>query len=393
MSIDLDLYSHQQAALSKLRNGCILWGPVGSGKSRVAVAYYVKVEADADIFIFTTAKKRDSLDWTAEFARAGIGKHLNSTRYGTLTIDSWNNISKYEDVKGAFLIFDEQRLVGSGQWVKSFLKMAKNNRWIMLSATPGDTYLDYIPVFIANGFYKNRTEFIREHVVYNSYAKFPKVERYLNQGKLVRYRNAVLIEMPFLRETMRIVKDIYVDYDRDLYEKVVKYRWNPFKDKPLKDAGELFSVLRKIVNSSPSRVDAVLHLIQKHPRLVVFYGFDHELELLRSCASFITIAEWNGHKHEPVPSGESWLYLVQYAAGSEGWNCTETDAMVFYSQTYSYKMYHQAQGRIDRLNTPYRNLYYYNLVSKSSIDMAIKSCLKAKKNFNESAFIGEFLNK
>lgn len=381
----MELRKHQKEAVEKLSNAKILWGPVGSGKSRVAVNYYLKVEADADIFVITTAKKRDSLDWEEEFARAGIGKHLNATRAGALTVDSWNNVWKYTEISGAFFIFDEQRLVGSGAWVSSFLKIAKNNRWILLSATPGDTWMDYIPVFIANGFYKNRTEFKREHVVYNSYTKFPKVERYLGTGKLLRQRNSVLIEMPFLRETMRVFEDIYVAYDEGLYERVVKDRWNVFKNRPQKDVGELYSVMRKVVNSSTERKKALLILSQTHPRLIVFYNFDYELDILRRLdVSGTILAEWNGHKHEPVPRGDRWIYLVQYAAGSEGWNCTETDSMVFYSQTYSYKMYHQAQGRIDRLNTPYRTLYYYNLLTRSSIDLAIRKCLRNKKNFNEN---------
>lgn len=386
----MELYPHQRDSLAKMHNGCILAGDVGTGKSRVAVKYYMDIEADADVYVITTAKKRETLDWECEFARAGIGKHLNATVAGALTVDSWNNLHKYLNIKGAFFIFDENRLAGSGVWSKGFIQIAKQNRWIVLSATPGDVWLDYASIFIANGFYKNRTEFKREHVVYNPFTKYPKVERYLNQGKLIRQRNSIIVPMPYSRVTTRIVKDIYVDYDHALYKTTMEERWNPYTDRPLRDAGELFSVLRKIVNSSSSRVDTVLQLTQKHPKLVVFYGFNHELVSLRSCAGGITTSEWNGHKHEPIPLGERWLYLVQYAAGSEGWNCTKTDAMVFYSQTYSYKMYHQAQGRIDRLNTPYRKLYYYNLVTKSSIDMAIQSCLKQKKNFNEASFTGEF---
>ena len=387
MSIDLDLYPHQRDSLAKMKNGCILAGDVGTGKSRVAVAYYCKVEADADVFVITTAKKRETLDWQKEFARAGIGRHLNATVGGALTVDSWNQIEKYEDVVGAFFIFDESRLGGSGPWSKSFLKIAKNNRWILLSATPADVWLDYCSVFIANGFYKNRTEFKREHVVYNSYAKFPKVERYVGVGKLIRQRNAIIVPMPYSRVTTRHEEYITVDYDKELYKKVVDERWNIFKERPLRDAGELFSAMRRLVNSSPSRMDAVTKLIQSNPKLIVFYGFDYELDTLRLLANFTTVGELNGHRHDPLPCGDSWVYLVQYAAGCEGWDCTETDTMVFYSLPYSYRMYYQAHGRIDRLNTEYRELYYYNLVSNSVIDRVIVDCLRKKKDFNESAFI------
>lgn len=391
------LYPHQARAVNQLANGKILWGGVGTGKSRVAMAYYVAKESPKDVYVITTAKKRDSLDWIREGAAFSVGYEEIGTAHGQLTVDSWNNIHKYEKVENAFFIFDEQRLVGSGAWTKAFIKIAKRNAWILLSATPGDTWLDYIPVFVANGFYKNRTEFKREHVIYSNYTKFPKVERFVGTGKLLKLRNQILVEMPYDRHTTRHLRDIPVDYDKHLYDKVVKDRWHVFENRPLRDVTELFIAMRKVVNSDSSRLDAVRTLLDQHPRLIVFYNFDYELEMLRSLAtpgavgtiskSTFEMAEWNGHKHQEIPRSDRWLYLVQYTAGSEGWNCVETDAMVFYSLTYSYKAFHQAHGRIDRLNTPYANLFYYTLMTTSPIDMAIRRSLRAKKNFNESNFL------
>ena len=385
----VDLYPHQQDAVEQLHNGAILWGGVGTGKSLTAVAYYDQKEAPKDVFVITTAKKRDSLDWEGEFAKYGIGKAANATVAGILTVDSWNNIGRYRDVQDAFFIFDEQRLVGAGQWTHVFIDIAKKNRWILLSATPGDTWLDYIPVFIANGFYKNRTEFKREHVIYKAYSKFPAVDRYTGVGRLVRLRNQILVEMPYLRKTVRHSSYVDVLYNKPLFDKAVKRKWNVFEDKPLKDVAELFRVTRKVVNSDPSRVEMVQHLLLRHPRLIVFYNFDYELEVLRTLRD-VEIAEYNGHKHERVPRGEQWVYLVQYAAGAEGWNCTTTDATCFYSLPYSYKQWHQAQGRIDRLNTPYLELFYYVLMSTSTVDLAVAKALAEKRNFNESAAVSDF---
>lgn len=382
----VELYPHQKQAIEDLDNGKILWGGVGTGKSLTAAAYYMKKEADADVYVITTAKKRDSLDWEKEFAKFGIGKHLDATVAGALTVDSWNNIGKYRDIQGAFFIFDEQRLVGSGEWSSVFIRIAKTNRWILLSATPGDTWLDYIPVFVANGFYKNRTEFKREHVVYNTFAKFPKVDRYVNVGRLVRLRNQLLVEMPYQSHTVRHVHDVAVDYDKELFEKVVKERWNVYENRPLRDVAELFSVMRKTVNSDASRLHVVKTLMAEHNRIIVFYNFDYELELLRSLGNLASFAEWNGHNHQPIPICEKWIYLVQYQAGAEGWNCVETDTTLFYSLPYSYKNWHQAFGRIDRLNTLYTDLHYYVLKSDSMIDQAISRCLKNKRSFNEGHF-------
>jgi hypothetical protein len=400
---------HQQDALDRMHNGCILYGGVGSGKSRTAVAYYVKVEADADIVVITTARKRDSLDWEREFVAYGIGPEIGSTVGGRLTVDSWNNLGKYRDVKGAFFIFDEQRIVGSGEWTKNFLAIAKANRWILLSATPGDTWLDYIPVFIANGFYKNRTEFKRDHVVYNTYSKFPKVDHYVQVGKLVRLRNKILVHMPYERHTTRYLEIIEPDYDKDLFAQVLEKRWHVYEDRPLKDVVELFLVMRRVVNSDSSRIQTMQRLMEEHPKLIVFYNFNYELELLRTLTQnnapwksenlketttattpSVQFAEWNGHKHEPVPTGDRWVYLVQYVAGAEAWNCVSTNVTVFYSLTYSYKNFEQAKGRIDRMNTPFTKLFYKVLKSRSVIDDAIWRSLAKKESFNESEFAKNF---
>lgn len=378
-----ELRPHQSSALSRLKSGSILCGSVGSGKSFVAVQYYLKCQAPKDIYVITTAKKRDSLDWMREFANVSISTSADCTTAGVLTVDSWNNLGKYKRVANAFFIFDEQRLVGSGGWVKNFLAISKTNSWILLSATPGDTWLEYIPVFLAHGFYKSRTEFKARHVVYKPYMKFPVVDHYMNESHLVNLRDSILVDMPYESHTKRHLIRVKVDHDRDKIREVIRTRWNPFSDQPLRGASEFHAIMRKVVNSDPDRLVQVRRIMMKHPRVIIFYNFDYELEILRTLKGHISVTEWNGHKHENVPDSEQWVYLVQYSAGAEGWECVGTDAMIFYSQTYSYKLWEQAHGRIDRLHTKFVDLYYYKLVSDARIDLAIQRALESKRNFNE----------
>lgn len=397
----VQLYPHQTKAVEELSDGKVLVGGVGTGKTITSLAYfYTKVMGGElnkpetitnpmDLYIFTTARKRDELDWQRDAAKLSMSRDPEASIHGIkVTVDSYNNIAKYKEIKGAFVILDEQRMVGTGAWVKSFLKIAKSNRWIMLSATPGDKWEDYIPLFIANGFVKNITEFRRNHIVYSSYTKYPKVERYLQTGQLLKWRRQLLVDMPYSRHTVRHLHNVVCQHDVETMRQVMEKRWHPIEMRPLRDIGEMFAMMRRVAYSDISRKAKVFELLQKHPKLIVFYNFDYELEILRTLAKDVPdweFAEWNGHKHEPVPSGDRWVYLVQYVAGAEAWNCVETDAICFYSQTYSYRNFEQAQGRIDRLNTRFKDLHYYILTSNSMIDKAISKAIRNKESFNESA--------
>jgi len=379
------LLQHQQEVIDKLSSGKILVGGVGSGKSRTALYYYYYNERIDNrlkkLYIITTAKKRDDKEWLKECA---IFDLLNTD----IVVDSWNNIGKYIRIKDAFFIFDEQRLVGSGAWVKSFHEIVKTNTWLLLSATPGDTWMDYIPVFIANKLYKNRTEFIRRHVVWNTFTKYPKIDRYIEVGRLMKCRQEVTVMMKYRIRTKHHIKYVPVSYDMDLYRMAAIERWHVYKQEPIKDVGELCHVLRRIVNSDPRRTYTIECLMRKHPRLIIFYNFNYERDMLIELAerTRTPLGEWNGHKHQEIPDTEKWLYIVQYMAGAEGWECITTDAMIFYSQHYSYKIRTQAAGRIDRLNTPFNDLYYYHLISSSSIDRDIRKAFDNKQSFNENIY-------
>lgn len=390
----VDLYPHQLDAVQKMKNGCILCGGVGTGKSRTGLAFYAinngmhlyseegcvrgALNSPRPLFIITTAKKRDSREWEEECLNYGI---LN------VKIDSWNNIKKYVNVYGAFFIFDEQRVVGWGAWSKAFIKITRKNYWILLSATPGDTWTDYIPVFVANGFYRNKTEFLSMHAIYNSYSKYPKIDRFVGTGRLTQLRSMILVNMPYRRSTTAHYISFICNYDKALYKKVWKDRWDPYDNCPIEEVGKLCYLLRRVVNSDKSRLEYTESIVKSRSKIIIFYNYTYELNLLKDYFRDYTIGEWNGERHEPIPTSDKWIYLVQYSAGAEGWNCVETDTILFFSQSYSYRMTVQAAGRIDRLNTEFKDLYYYTLRSTSPIDLAIKRALDMKKDFNVKSFV------
>ena len=404
------LYDYQLEAVKNMRNGCILNGGAGSGKSRTGLYYYfseqggsyipefVPAKNPRDLYIITTAMKRDSKEWVGELANFSMSPNPECNYYDNkIVIDSWNNIKKYADVVGAFFIFDEDRITGKGAWVKTFLDIARKNKWIVLSATPGDNWEQYIPIFVANGFYKNRSEFCREHIVYSRYCtKFPKIEKFIGTGTLIRHRNEILVDMDFNRPTEHHHIDVHCEYDIPKYKNLMKTRWDPYKDEPITQASSLCYALRRIVNEDESRQTALLDIVADNERTIVFYSYDYELDILRNLGYMndgdaVEVAEWNGHKHQPIPNKKKWVYLVQYTSGCEGWNCIATNTMVFYSQQYSYKVLNQACGRIDRLNTKYVDLYYDHLKSTAPIDWAISKAISEKKTFNENKYFDDTL--
>lgn len=404
----VNLYDYQKKAVDRMKNGCILAGGVGTGKSRTALAYFTKHVCNGSysrkgsrssielgrlvpLYIITTARKRDTCEWDQELAHFNMSQDSDISLVDVV-VDSWNNIGKYVDVKGAFFIFDEHHLVGRGTWSKSFLKISKHNDWVVLTATPGDVWFDYWAIFVANGFYKNVTDFTRQHVVYQRFAKFPKIEKYIGVKKLERLRDSILVSMESEKKATRHHSYIKVGFDSDIYDLVSKKKWNFVENRPIESVSEACYLMRRIVNSDPRRQECLHYIFKNHPRCIVFYNFNYELDILRKFFEDenIEFSEWNGHKHQKIPTGSKWAYLVQYTSGSEGWNCTETDTIIFYSLNYSYKCLEQACGRIDRINTPFTDLYYFHICSDSGIDKAIKRCIKNKKDFNEKAFYSTF---
>lgn len=388
----VELMDHQKLALERLSSGKILFGGLGTGKSITALAYYAEKDCLGDLYIITTAMKRDRREWEEDAVKYGISTNPDHSMYGKITVDSWHNLANYVDVQDCTFIFDEQRLLNpTGKWVKAFYKIAKKNSWIMLTATPADSWIDYAPVFIANGFYKNITEFRAKHVIYASYSKFPKIQGYIGEKKLRGLEAEVLVDMPFTKHTVPKMVDVQVDYDKELLDVIMKKRWNPYEERPVKDAAEMFSLMRRAVYSDPSRVAAIREIMEEHPKLIIFYNFNYELALLRDLndtwSDLFEVAEWNGSRKDPIPKTDNWVYLVQYSAGAEGWNCKETDAMAFYSMNYSWRRFTQAQGRIDRMDTLYKFLSYFVLTSDSVVDKAVRRALDKKQDFNEKRWV------
>ena len=382
---NISLTPEQLIAANSMKTGSLLVGGVGSGKTYTSI-FWAESQPQENIYVITTAAKRDKIepghikpDWQESLDNCGITNYI---------VDSWNNIKKYEHVSHGLFLFDEQRVVGYGTWSKTFIKIAHNNNWVLLSATPGDSWDQYIPVFIANGFYRNKTEFSNEHIEYDRFAKYPKIKAFHGTSKLNAYRKRILVPMTVPRSTIRNRHNVICKFDSVTYKDIEKNRWNPYTNLPINTASEYTQVLRRLVASDESRIKEAYTCMMEEPKLIIFYNYNYERDILIDLCNTVgkPWAEYNGHNHQPIPDEPYWIYLVQYTAGAEGWNCIQTDTMMFYSPNYSYKIMEQSEGRIDRLNTPFIDLHYIYLKSNSKIDRAVLNAIANKKRFNESAW-------
>lgn len=371
----------QRDAVDRMHDGCVLLGRTGSGKTMTALGYWLKVHAQQDLYVVTTPAKRDAMEWEGDSAK--LGQYLPPER-----VVSWNKIKDFEYLESAFVVFDEQRVSGSGKWVKSFLKIAKRNDWILLSATPGDVWIDWLPLFIANGFYRTRTQFTDRHVIWDPHTRYPRIKRYIEEDRLERCQEAICVYLASPNPISRMVHDELVSYDSRKYAEVTRKRWNPFEVRPMMDAGELCRVQRRIVLENVCREEALERLLKGHPRALVFYSYNYELEAIKAVCERLgrSYGQRNGHRHDPVPvSKEPWVYIVQYQS-ADAWNCISTNIAILYSLPYSWRQQEQAMGRIDRMNTPFDELHYYRLMTDSTIDNAILACLDRKETFNERVY-------
>lgn len=403
---NVKLFPYQEDALKRMHNGCILCGGTGTGKSITSLAYIYTKElhgsiklngkgewkppkVNKDIYIITVASKRDKGEWEDELCRFGLSTDISRSVNGIkVTIDSWNRIQHYKKVYGAVFIFDEDKVTGSGKWAKTFLYISRRNRWIILSATPGDKMIEYLYVFLANGFYKNKQEFIAKHVIRKPYVPYFDIQDYIRKPVLEKHRREVLVIMKRDTDISIVNHNIVCDYDRKKYKDVWARRWDIYEQKPIEETGKLLSLIRRVVNEDPDRVLKLKSVLAHQAKVIIFYNYNFELEILRKVCSELhfTIGEHNGQKHTEVPNTKKWVYICQYNSAGEGWNCVTTNQMIFYSLSYSYKAMKQAAGRINRINTSFKELHYYILQSKAPIDVAILRALSQKRDFNERAF-------
>lgn len=369
---------YQKRAINQMHNGCILCGGVGAGKSLTSLGYIDKVYPSGTVYIITPARKRNTGEWFDDIRK----NDMDETRF---VVDSWNNLSKYKDVKDAFFLFDEQKVSGKGTWAKSLIRIAKSNQWILLSATPGDTYDDYATVLIANGFVRNRTTWYDEYCVTKSQPFFHIVD-HKNKDVIDMMIRRIFIKMDYQSDKKRIERVIPIQARSAGEEKeILMTHKAPGAQMPFTTFAAAIAYVRMNCYDKSKKTEALRKIIEKHKKIIVFYNFlSEKLEIERAAIDAnVTINFYNGQRHDPIPDTDEWVYGVQYNSGAEAWNCITTNAMVFYSPNYSYKTMEQAHGRIDRVNSPYECLYYYMLLNELNIDNKVMNALSSKKDFNE----------
>ena len=378
----IKLLKYQEEAIQKLHSGSVLYGATGSGKSLTGLAYYMRCWSHLDLYIITTSKKRNAGEWEEEIAKLGCPPPK--------AIDSWNRLKNYRMVSDAFFLFDEHKVGGHGKWAQSMITIAKKNKWILLTATPGDVWDDYASIFIANEFVKNKTTWNEDFCIFDRISKYPKIIGYQREDVLKNMRDAVLVPMEYQSEKVPIpyVIPYKVDHEEEAYVLARRKSLRHPEMRAFRNTSAMFAYMRMNLPDKESKIQALADVLKKEPKAIIFYNFTPEKYEIENAARQVNIPffQYNGQIKDNVPDGDTWVYAVQYTAGAEAWNCITCRTVIFYSMNYSYKVMTQAKGRIDRCNSPFDELHYYYFISPDfEIDQEILNALTRKEKFNEEA--------
>lgn len=400
---DSMLYNFQRQLLNSIEENYIIAADTGTGKTMMAIHHYLKHNTGEPLLILAPPQKIKEGGWQRELDF--VASHYNIEI--PYDIISYGVLSKrWKEYKDWFLVMDECHYVKNptSQRGKAAINLTKQStNFLLLSATPSSNgWGDTIAYMIMFGYYKNKTQFLKEHAVYNriDYGNGPVnvVSDYRDQEKLQKLYQSFSI---------KLAKEDCLDLPPLVFEKV---HFKPSKEYNIikKDrvlGEELFDNISKLqhglrfyANQADKLKYTEMLLEGTEENVIIFYNYKQENEELKKIAKKLKkkVFEVSGSKTN-LPDKEKWTSLknsvtiVQYQAGAAGIELQYANIVIFHTPTYSYQDYEQALGRAYR-NGQTKKVTVYQYITKNTIETSIYQALAAKKDFTEELFRKEIAN-
>ena len=307
-------------------------------------------------------------------------------------------------LKDFTMMLDESSMIKNETAKRTkFILSLKPSHTILLSGTPTDGKYEFLYSQLRLLGWK-----ITKTAYYNRYIKtelrsyggpmFRVVTGYKNvselKAKLKEYgavfaKAEEVIKLPekkFIKEYSTVSSD---------YKKFMKDRVIKIDDKELTGDSTLSKRLYARMLCSAYSKDKIARLIDlvnsTSDRVIIFYNFNTELEVLRKVLFDRPISIVNGQVKDlkEYENNDNSVTLIQYQAGAMGLNLQKANRIIYFSLPERSELFEQSKARICRIGQE-KQCYYHIMMCHKSVEEKIYECLLMRKDYTDELFRKEF---
>ena len=395
------LYDFQKELLNKIEPNYILAADTGTGKTMMAIHHYLRYGKGESLLIVCPPQKKKEGGWDREIEfvcnHYGIEIEYETLSFGMIA-------KRWKDYKGWFIVLDECHYAKNptSQRGKATINLTKvSTHFLLLSATPSSNgWGDTIAYMIMFGYYKNKTQFLKEHAIYEDKYFGPKPIKVVSD-----FKDAEKLKEIYQSFSIKLAKEECLDLPGIVFEDVSFKSTKEYKiiekdriltvgdDDFLYDSvPKLQHGLRFYANQEDKLKYSEMLAEGTSENIIIFYYYQEEKNELKKIMKKLKkkVFEVSGQATE-LPDKSKWsglhnsVTLVQYMAGSAGIELQYANLVVFYTPTYSFQDYEQALGRAYR-NGQTKKVTVYRYITKNTVEEAIYGALKHKRDFTEALF-------
>ena len=407
----IKLYPHQVRALEKTKNfnHVAYYLDMGLGKTFVGSEKLKMLNTNHNLIVCQKSKLQDWYEhmktYYPEYNTFIYSKTREIPPKSVIIINYdlvWRRPELLTTLKNFTLMLDESSLIQNEKSNRSkFILKMKPTNVILLSGTPtGGKYeqlwsqLKLLGWNISKRLYWD--EFIK--FVKIDVGGFPikKVTGYKNVDRLkdkLRTHGAIFMKSDEVFQLPKQIENIIKVDNTKEYKKFNKDRLIKIDDTELVGDTSLTKMLylRQLSSQYNSNKTAALKdlLESTNDRVIVFYNFDKELEIIQEICNKLEkpISMINGHEKNLKNFTEcnDCVLLGQYQAAAMGLNLQLSNKIIYFSLPLQSELFMQSKKRIHRIGQE-KTCFYWYLITKNSIEEQIFETLKQRRDYTNKLF-------